>query len=63
MDVITLPLQGGVFTFRNPGRRRKRLTLGCYASAFQAGKCINSRGARNRAPTSLRLFGLLDIIV
>ena len=25
------------------GRRRKRLALGCYALAFQAGKCTNSR--------------------
>ena len=42
MDVITLPFQGGAFIFRNPGRRRKRLALGCYAPSFQPGKCTNS---------------------
>ena len=28
------------------------LPLGCYALAFQAGKCTNSRGVINRAPAA-----------
>ena len=45
MDVTTLPFQGGyLFISQNPGRRRLRaFALGYYASAFQAGKCTNSR--------------------
>ena len=31
--------QGGcMFLFRNPGRRRKHFTLGCYESVFQTAK-------------------------
>ena len=50
--LLPCPFRAAVFIFRNPGRRRKRLALGCYAPGFQPGKCINSSGAINRDPAS-----------